>query len=208
MQSLLQSYNWARDGEIEGSTAALDFHHAAARDPALQSFISETLVLLCADLMAGRCDLVPQEAAQKLDRPSITIYCIWIKIAATHGDWTPAGLRALYSPQGLVSCLAPFVSSAPGASPSFTATAYSALMVADMVRGDAPGAQRNPICPSIRGVDRAVTEQLVLGMVRQAAALLQLRRLPAVKRLAAAQKAATAGFLQVCPGVRSEFLRI
>ena len=200
MQSLLQSYNWARDGEIEGSTAALDFHHAAARDPALQSFISETLVLLCADLMAGRCDLVPQEAAQKLDRPSITIYCIWIKIAATHGDWTPAGLRALYSPQGLVTCLAPFGFSAAGASPFFTAAAYSALMTAEMVLSDGTIAPVNPGCPSFGRGDRAATEQLMLDMVRQAAALLQLRRLPAVKRLAAAQKAATAGFLQVCSG--------
>ena len=56
-------------------------------------------------------------------------------------------------------------------------------------------------------MDRAVTEQLVQGMVRQAAALLQLRRLPAIKRMAAAQKAATAGFLQVCPGFLSSFFR-
>ena len=50
-----------------------------------------------------------------------------------------------------------------------------------------------------KGGDRAVTEQLVQGIMGQAVALLQLRR------LGATQKVATAGFLQVCTGLGSNF---
>ena len=70
-----------------------------------------------------------------------------------------------------------------------------------------PGVPRIPNSPSVGGGDRAATEQLVQGMVCQAAALLQLRRLPALKRLAAAQKAANAGFLQVCTDLGSKFFK-
>ena len=138
MRSLISSHPWK-----ENSSAALAFHHVAARDPALQSFVSETLALLCADVMAGRCDNSPQEAAQRLHHPFFLSYCVWIKLTRVRGDWAPAGLRALFSPQGLITCLVPFVFSKLGTSPWFTATMYSALMVTEMVLGDAPGEPPN-----------------------------------------------------------------
>ena len=200
MKGMLRSQPWAGDGEVDSRIATLVFHHAAARDPALQSFVSETSALLCADLMAGQCDGYLQEAAQSLDHPSLYVYCLWIHLTRKRSDWSPASLRTLYSPQGLVSCLVPFAFGAPGAYYYFTATVFSALIWADMVHSDLSDEPPNSNCLSVGGEDRAATEQLVLGMVRQAAALLQLRRMPAVKCLAAAQKAATACFLQVCTG--------
>ena len=80
----------------------------------------ETLVVLCADLTTGWCDGSPQEAVLRLDHPSSSVYCHWIKFTRMDGDWAPASLRALSNPQGLVSCLAPFDFSALGASPSLT----------------------------------------------------------------------------------------